>query len=443
MKKLVLYIFLICLIPINAQQDILQSGPMVGQSQMREVSLWLQTNREALVKIAYKEKGSNADLIYSEEIKSNKDDFYTVVLTAENLEPGKAYEYKVFINDNELNFDYPLEFQTQKLWQWREDPPAFKFAVGSCLYINESEYDRPGNPYGDEYNILSDIYNREADFMIWLGDNTYLREADWYSKTGIMKRYTHTRSLPELQPLLANTHHYATWDDHEFGPNNSNRSYSMKEITLDAFKKFWANPTYGINGKPGVTSYFEWGDAAFFLLDNRYYRTPENRKSGERQILGDEQITWLIDGLATTDAEFKFICIGGQFLNTTPIGENHSTYPEERIKILDLIEKEGIEGVIFLSGDIHRSELTKVERYRNYPLYEFTLSPLTAGPSTWKNPINLHRVENTLVQERNYGLFEITGTRKDRKLKCSVFNSDGELKWEYEISANDLKANSK
>jgi hypothetical protein len=46
-----------------------------------------------------------------------------------------------------------------------------------------------------------------------------------------------------------------------------------------------------------------------------------------------------------------------------------------------------------------------------------------------------------LVKERNYGMFEITGQRKDRKLKCSVYNSNGELKWTYEINAKDLKKN--
>ncbi len=424
---------------LYAQQNFLQSGPMLGHSQMREVSIWLQTKESAKVKIGYKETGSNSELIFTSEKITTSENFYTTTLTADKVEPGENYEYKVFINDEELKFDYPLEFQTQKLWQWREDPPAYKFLVGSCLYINEEIYDRPGKPYGGEYQILTDMFNKDADFMVWLGDNTYLREADWYSKTGIYQRYTHTRSLDELQPILASTHHYATWDDHEFGPNNSNRSFVAKETTLQAFKDFWANPSYGINGKPGVTTYFEWGDAAFFMMDNRYYRTPENRKTGDRQILGDEQIEWLIDGLTTTDAEFKFVCLGGQFLNTTPIGENHSTFPEERIKILNLIEKEGIEGVIFLTGDIHRTELTKLDRYRNYPLYEFTLSPLTAGPSTWDKPINNHRVDNTLVQERNYGIFEITGPRKDRKLKCSVYNSNGELKWTYEINASDLK----
>ena len=81
--------------------------------------------------------------------------------------------------------------------------------------------------------------------MIWLGDNVYFREPD-DSRTGVYHRYSHDRSLPELQPLLGSVHHYAIWDDHDYGPNNSDRSFIYKNITLQAFKDFWANPTYGL-----------------------------------------------------------------------------------------------------------------------------------------------------------------------------------------------------
>ena len=45
------------------------------------------------------------------------------------------------------------------------------------------------------------MHAQRPDLMLWLGDNTYLREVDWYTRTGFIHRYTHTRSLPELQPL--------------------------------------------------------------------------------------------------------------------------------------------------------------------------------------------------------------------------------------------------
>ena len=86
----------------------------------------------------------------------------------------------------------------------------------------------------------------------------------------------------------------------------------MKHLTMEAFELFWGNPSYGVAGKPGATFTFQWADVQFFMLDNRYYRTPNNRKTGERTMLGEHQFEWLIDALTSSQAPFKLVAIGGQ-----------------------------------------------------------------------------------------------------------------------------------
>lgn len=287
-------------------QDLLQSGPMVGYSAMREVSLWVQTKAPAKVKFSYWNVNNTGKKFATKEISTKEDEAFTAKLIAGNLEPGQTYNYALYINGKKIARPYELKFQTQKLWQWRGDPPEFSFATGSCLYVNEEVYDRPGKPYGSDYGIMKSIYEKHPDFMVWLGDNWYYREADWDSWSGILKRITHTRSLPELQPLLGSVHHYSIWDDHDFGPNDSDRGFWNKDKTLTAFKLFIPNPSFGINGKPGITTFFQWGDVDFFLMDDRYYRTPDGRKTDkERGILGDEQIQWLVDNLSVSKAPLK------------------------------------------------------------------------------------------------------------------------------------------
>lgn len=429
-KVLLLVSLLVAAFTLPAQHALLQSGPMLGYSQMREVMLWVQTTGPASVQFTYWPEISPERIEHTDVYQTVMEEAFTAHLVADKVEPGLKYEYKLLINGKPVELSYPTTFQSQSLWQWRTDPPDFKLALGSCNYVNETVYDRPGTPYGANYQIFSSIYQQKPDMMLWMGDNTYLREVDWNSWSGILKRNTHTRSLPELQPLLASTHHYATWDDHDYGPDNSDRSFIHKEKTLEAFKLFWGNPTYGLPGMGGVTTQFQWADVEFFLLDDRYFRSPDRRKTGEATQLGEEQIQWLIDALASSYASFKFVVTGGQVLSTAAYAETYINYfPEERTRLLKLIEEENLKNVIFLTGDVHHSELSKLALNNGNVLYDFTVSPFTAGPDTRELTRNGLVVDGTVVQERNFGTIEVTGPRNQRTLTLRVFNSDGEELW--------------
>ncbi|MCF6269865.1 MAG: alkaline phosphatase family protein [Melioribacteraceae bacterium] len=442
MKKLVItfIVFQIFSSILIAQANLLRSGPMVGYSEMREVMLWVQTHDVADVKIAYWIKDSSSVKEYTNVVSTEKKSAFTAHLMVDILEPGLTYEYELYINGKVIQRSYPLEFKTQVLWHKGSDPPNFSFAFGSGAFINEAKYDKPRRiPTGGDYEIYEAIFSIKPDFMIWGGDNLYLRKSEYYSWTGILHRNSYHREQEYLQALWGSIHHYAIWDDHDYGPDNSNRSFVLKEKTLEAFKLFWANPTYGINGKPGITTYFEWGDVAFFLMDNRYYRTPNKRETTNREIFGAEQVEWLLDGLVSSKAPFKFIVTGNEFLTDNDYEENHINFNEERERILSLIKEEGIEGVIFLTGDRHFSELSKLEREGAYPIYDFTISPFTSGVNLTKMESNSYRVEGSYIAKRNFAIFELTGERKKRELKCSVYDKDGKKLWEYKINETELK----
>lgn len=435
----ILFSMLIFLVQMVAfgQAKLLQSGPMAGYSEMREVALWLQTKEAARVKIGYWNLNTPSEVVYTDIVKTSAETAFTAHLIAAPLEPGQRYGYKVYINDKAVELPYATTFQTQTLWQWRTDPPAFKMAVGSCAYVNEPQYDRPNNPYGGDYQIFTNIHKQQPDAMLWLGDNAYLREVDWNSRSGILHRNTHTRSLPELQPLLASTHHYAIWDDHDFGPDDSDASFTHKDLTLEAFKLFWANPSYGLNGGPGITTQFQWADVDFFLLDNRYFRTADKRKTGEPTILGKEQLEWLINALAYSRAPFKVIAIGGQVLNPAAVFENYAAYGfgPEREYLLKRIEEEKLKNVIFLTGDRHHTELCQYVNDAGNAVYDLTVSPLTSGPSTNVKDENPLRVEGTLCTQRNFGLLEFSGPRTQRKLTIRIFDVNGAELWSRSIDA--------
>ena len=432
-------IYFLLFIPLHAQ-DLIKSGPMVGYSTMQEVLLWVQTSGKATVHFEYYEIDNPTIRFKTDKKITSKKTAFVAKLIADEVMPGNKYYYELFINDLRVNRDYAMEFQTQELWKWRTDPPDVNFVIGSCSYVNEPQFDRPGEPYGSNFEIFNSINKKNPDFMLWLGDNTYLRESDWNSRTGFIKRYSHTRALKELQPLLASTHHYATWDDHDYGPNNSDGSFWLKETALEIFKLFWTNPNYDVTGKGGITGFFQWSDLDFFLMDNRYHRTSNNNFTEDRQILGKDQIDWLINALSYSEAPFKFIAIGGQVLSSGAVYENYANYPEERKYLLDKIREAKIEGVIFLDGDRHHSVLSKMQENKDvYPLYDLTCSSLTAGTNDDDESYNMYSLKETLVTENNFGMLNVNGPANNRKLTIKIFDKDGQELWKKSISANDLK----
>jgi alkaline phosphatase D len=441
MKKLAFLLIGIFLLGATfAQKQAVRSGPMLGYTEMREVMIWIQTHKSEKVKIGYWSKNAVKPVVtFSNEVITSEDKAFTAKLICRDLEPGKVYYYNVFINGRRYDTGDMNFFHTQSLWQYRTDPPDFSMATGSCAYVNEEKYDRPNKPYGGEYQIFQSIAREKPNFMLWLGDNTYLREVDFYSRYGMMHRYSHTREIPELADLLRYTHHYAIWDDHDYGPNDADRSFVHKERALEAFELFWPNPSFGINGKPGTTSFFSYADIDFFLLDNRYYRSPQYQDPNKRFILGDEQIEWLIDALKYSKAPFKMIAVGGQFLNSAAVYENHAVFPAEKEKIIQRLKEEKIKGVVWLSGDRHHSEVSRYKDVDGFLMYDITVSPLTSSPATNVNEINNYRIPESLFNKRMFAHLHFSGKRKNRVLKLEFKDAQGEIFYNFQIEETEWK----
>ncbi|HBS53992.1 MAG TPA: phosphodiesterase [Flavobacterium sp.] len=441
-----IFLSFILLVTVNGfcQKNLLQSGPMVGYCEMTEAVIWTQTTQAADVRVDYYAKDKPTVVLSSKTYKSSENNYFTNHIVLTPLQEGKEYHYDVFINNQKIVLPYDTSFSSKKLWQWREKAPDFTIALGSCSYISEAALDRPGKPYGSNYSIFESIAKKNPDIMLWGGDNVYLREADWDSKSGIYHRYTHSRTLKEMQPLLASTQNIAIWDDHDFGPDDSDRSFYNKNTTQQAFKDFWANKFYGMdpNQKEGIFSSYNWSDTEIFLLDNRFFKSPNKRLSGEKTMLGTAQIEWLIDALTYSKASFKIIVIGGQVLNTEAVFENYENYKSEKDFLLGEILTNQIKGVVFISGDRHFTELSILNRPNTYSLYDWTVSPLTSGHGAVdkiaKEP-NTNRVHGSLFAQHVFGTLSFSGEKETRQMKMSLFDKDGHELWNKTILKSELE----
>lgn len=417
-------------------------GPMPGHSAMRAVSLWVQASGAETVAVEYWPERQPADSARSaaQRIDPAREGIVRFELGA--LAPGTRYGYRLLLDGRAVDPPEPLFFRTQPLWQWRGDPPPFSAAVGSGAFINDKPYDRPGRGFGGDYQIFDAIAEQRPDLMLWLGDTLYLREADLDSAWGIAERYRQTRAFPPLQRLLRATHHYAIWDDHDFGPNNANASYVLKGESLAQFRRYWPNPTYGLPGAPGTFTQFAWHDVEFFLLDDRWYRNADHAPDAPgKAMLGTAQLAWLKDALLASPATFKVIASGSQLLNDVSRAEGWQHFPAERQAFLDWLAAARIDGVLFLSGDRHRTELARRERPDGYLLYELTCSPLTsrARPARDAETERPDLVAGTRVEQRNFCRLDVDGPLSDRRLTLRVFGADGEALWEHTLRAAALR----
>jgi alkaline phosphatase D len=425
----------------TAERPEIASGPMPGHSAMRAVTIWLQSTAAADVALDYWPQGRPGQVRSTRALSLEAEQQFSAHIDIGGLEPGTAYNYRVRLNGETVNTPGKLVFHTRPLWQWRTAPPPFRMVAGSCAYINDTSYDRPGKPYGADYDIFARMAEQTPDMMLWLGDNVYTREADFDSRWGMAERYRHSRALPELQPLLRSTHHYAIWDDHDYGPNQANRSFALKDQSLTLFKRYWANPSYGLPGEPGIFTSFSFSDVDFFLLDDRYQRNSDTAPdSPDKAMLGAKQLAWLKDALLQSGATFKVIANGSQMLNRFGDRDSWRNFPTERSNFLRWLNETGVSGVLFLSGDAHFTALTKLERTDSYPLYELSCSPLTAGPRPKAAALlSIAPLPGTFVGARNFCQLDFAGPAEARRLIISVFDAAGKQRWQRQLTATELK----
>jgi alkaline phosphatase D len=412
------------------------SGPMLGYSSYQAVGVWIQSKEPAGLQIEYWIESNPNKSFRTVTIQTKKEDHFVAQFDLEALIPGTSYGYGLIYNGKHLDHGKEYSFKTKAIWK-PSAPEEFSFAIGSCSYIDDSLY-QPSPRDETGYGIYDQIADQGPQFMVWLGDNIYLRDGDIDSRYGIFSRYSHDRGQAFIQNLLHSMNHYAIWDDHDFGPNNEDASYGWKSSSLEAFGKFWMNPNQ-IFPKKSITSSFSWEDLEFFLLDNRSFRSANGRKSGQRAIWGKVQMEWLINALKSSPATFKIICTGGQFLSTARVFENHINLAEkERRSFLDSLNKEEIGGVIFLTGDRHHSELSKLKLENGKRIYDWTVSPLTGSIHDPGREGNNLIIEGSYISEQLFGLIRVSGESTNRILVLEAINSTGSKIWTYTISQEEL-----
>ena len=456
MKNTIAVLLIFCQLPIALLAQ-LKSGPMLGHVDFRTATIWVEHTQRfgsATVKCWPKDgdkKKAIPAIAYENSLAKDLYSF-TQTYTFTTLEPNTEYNYEMEVLNAKGAKAQTISgtFKTQELWQYRKSAPDFSFLTGSCSYFNEPKYDRPGTPYGNDSAIFETMAKTPASFMLWLGDNWYTREVDYYSDWGLYYRASLTRSLPILQNFWKSMPHYAIWDDHDYGWNDADKTYPLKQTSRKVFMNFWTNPSYGENGE-GIYSKITKNDLDIFMLDDRWFRSADamadsinGQPNADKLMWGKMQMEWLKNSLLVSNANpmisFRMIATGSQVLNPVSPFDCAAHFPAELDELKKFIKDNKINGVLFFDGDRHHSEVIEVKQAGMYPLYDVTSSPLTSGSHLFAGPERDNKYRVIGVENiQNFSKVTISGARNNRVLKVEFLNVKGEKLKEWSVEQKVLK----
>ncbi|MGB0592320.1 MAG: alkaline phosphatase D family protein [Myxococcota bacterium] len=392
----------------------LSHGPLIGHTTPHSARVWLRTAYATPITLRYSPLESMVGAITRGPITPTMSQDFVTVLQLNQLTPNTRYYYEVQVNGEVAKGG--LSFVTAPA-----STATFDVAFGSCSKVSAS----PSLP------LFEDIIEAEPDVMLMIGDNHYANSAN---PETLRAFYLEHHGVESVAELVAGTPTWATWDDHDFTGNNTNGTASGKEHALAAFHRFWANPPQGSGGYPGVWSSFHWADVEFFLVDDRYYRDISNGS-----MLGEPQLQWLLWGLTTSTATFKVLVSGSQWTQGGT-SDSWAAYPAEWQVIVDHIMSHNIDGVVTVSGDVHRGEVRRMTEASEttYPLWEFTSSPLGNNTSSCPDPETEPDALLFCAAVLNYGLLRFDTTAEDPTVTFELRTVDNLVLSSHTVALSEL-----
>lgn len=325
----------------------------------------------------------------------------------------------------------------------QQSDAVVRIAFGSC---GDQRYPQP---------VLDLVVKQRPDMFVYLGDNIY---SDTYSMDTLRYNYQVLSNKPEFQRLKASTQIVATWDDHDYGWNDSGRHYPFKEESKKIYLDFFGDQGDStIRNHAGIyhtVNLDKFGKRIQIILpDLRTFRDKLLPYNGNRAndkrfnyeldyspyttsdsiFMGEEQWKWLEQQLLLP-ADLRIIASSTQFGITHNGYEAWANFPHEQKRFLDLIKKTKAEGVLFISGDVHYAEISKLMEPALYPIYDVTSSGIT---STWDFATpNDNRIHGA-VMENHFGLLTIEWGNTP-KLTAKIIDVSGKERINFSIPLSEL-----
>jgi alkaline phosphatase D len=383
-------------------------GPLVGHVTDTEANVWAWAGPEAEFLLTVEPAadgaaGAGGAAIRPVAMVSDPERHDAATGRATGLQPSTTYHYTLARVDESA----PLRSGTFTTAPPRGEPARFTMAAASCMKHREKQ------------STWKLVLAARPAFQVLVGDTHYANTTDYET---IWRHNVRYRAVPAFAAVIRDIPTYAIWDDHDYAWDNADRFAPGKADSLRAFTEAWPNPGAGTEDIDGAFFAFSWGDVDFFVLDGRYHRDPNGMNDDDqKRLLGAAQFAWLEAGLQASNAPFKVIVCGSTLMKSWVDGWRR--YDHARQRLFDMIMDGGIEGVLFITGDVHRCllEVHPPEETGGYTLYEVISSGITRG------------------RDRGFVTLTFDTTAPDPVVRVRIIHKDGDVVLEREIRASELR----
>ncbi len=340
-------------------------GPFIGATDSESVNIWARAEMPGNYGLSVtRADGSGLAM----EATAKTSDGLTLQWALDGLAPATEYDYALA----SLNGEAMAQGNNQR-FKTSPKPSAdasVRLMFGSCAREDDATA-----------ATWRTVAAAKPDAVVLLGDSPYIDQTDLEFQRS---RYAAFAEFDPMASLLRHTPWYGTWDDHDFGSNDTDGRLKGTEASRQAFIEYHALTSYG-DGERGIYTSFRNGPVEVFLIDTRSFAAtePSPFRAHSASLLGAAQWTWLQDSLKASTAPVKILACGMIWNGSVRPGklDHWGSYPHERDALFRLLGEASIEGVLLIGGDIHRSRVIQHDTTESagYPIHELIVSPMHTG----------------------------------------------------------------
>ncbi|MDQ3947366.1 MAG: alkaline phosphatase family protein [Actinomycetota bacterium] len=251
-------------------------------------------------------------------------------LRADGLTPATPYRYTV-----EVDGHRDQGRGNGRLVTFPEGPASFTLAVASCARTASN-------------GVVFDAIRR-LDPLLYLmtGDFHYQNLAS-RDPDAFLDAYDRVLSAPAQAALYRTVPVDYVWDDHDYGPADSDASSPSRAAARRAYRQAVPHPPLPAGARGAIYHAFTIGRVRVVVTDTRSERTEET-------MLGSSQREWLLGELRGAGEHALMVWVNPDpWIDAERRGEDTwGGYAAERRQIADAIAGAGVRNLVMVSGDAH------------------------------------------------------------------------------------------